>query len=568
MFDESNLVCETEQLNVLFTLSQLKHERMQSRFTGTKVIALDKQAIKQINQQKEFLVTKKLDGRRAMLFCDAPNLFLIDTRQNVYKLSEQLESDEAFVFDGEIVDNTFFVFDCFFYNTVLHNMKLSNRLAIGCTILNNNPLPFCKIKQFFRVNDLDGALESYSDLQSDGLIFSSDKNESKDVHYKFKPFSQLTVDFEVRTLAPSQQQVELFIENHVVATSTVPHNQSTNIVEFRPVINGDDIEWRYVRDRTDKTQSNSIGVYTHTMQIIQQNIDMNYLRQTLLLKNNRKTKRKEYVYFNDVSQSIDSITQMRNFHNKIVKDQLFDLMFFSMRSGGNFYRHLELACGRGNDMYRIIKYIEKYIHAEKIYLTFVDKSSKALEECERRFSAYNLVNVFADFIVIDCNDRYKMHLTFQDIQFDSISCQFGAHYFPETLPMIIDDFLAIDGVLVCTCFDKAAILNLLASNKSKEYKDKNNTLCAAVKRGKDFPETIDVYVQSIGKIHTENVVDIPELLTKFKVSSQSFQESTTPLYNEHSVMFDFSCLYSSYFVTKKKNNEYASPNAEDYGPDF
>lgn len=146
---------------------------------------------------------------------------------------------------------------------------------------------------------------------------------------------------------------------------------------------------------------------------------------------------------------------MRSFHNHVVKDHSYRYMGIAAAP-----RVLELACGRGADIRRLLTR-----RPDISRLVAVDASSEALAEAERRWNAAVAgtphAAVPASFEVLDMNAPHQTEqwARVHACAFDVVFCHFAVHYFADHAPAMVSAVLAPGtGVFVCTLFDRGAVV--------------------------------------------------------------------------------------------------------------
>lgn len=94
--------------------------------------------------------------------------------------------------------------------------------------------------------------------------------------------------------------------------------------------------------------------------------------------------------------------------------------------GNRFITVLDLACGKGGDMW-------KWQKAEVEEIIFADVASKSIEQCRQRYMegrmrTGNHAAFGASFIVIDATGERLADKLPRPMFFDIVSCQFALHY--------------------------------------------------------------------------------------------------------------------------------------------
>lgn len=212
----------------------------------------------------------------------------------------------------------------------------------------------------------------------------------------------------------------------------------------------------------------------------------------------------------------------REFHNKYVKNMLIKEVSPSIINNLKTKKGylLDLACGRSGDL-------PKWSDAKYEKVIGIDISENCIEQSNDFYNNYNGDKPDVEYY---CGDSSKLIFPNYDINnllekvipskyiFDVVSIQFCLHYFFKNEKLLnglllnITDNLKIGGYLIGTCFNGQNIYNKLKGVKNikgdnwkiiKKYK--NKTFGKSIK---NFGREISVFIKSIGKPHTEYLVDL------------------------------------------------------------
>jgi len=244
---------------------------------------------------------------------------------------------------------------------------------------------------------------------------------------------------------------------------------------------------------------------------------------------------------------------MLDFHNFWIKNNMLFKRFIGLNKTSLF----DVSCGKGGD---IPKWIEsgftkvlgvdisrdnienpmdgiyarlfknkRFDKKNQYIFTTMDSSQKITKDYIQSLPEPNDVivnNVLWGHNKYASLDKYY---NFTNSGFDVVSCQFSIHYFFETEEKLdnliwnIDNHLKVGGYFIGTCIDGHKLKNKLSTikfgdsingekydkvlwNIKKMYKN-NNTI--------KFGDSIDVYMESIGRIFKEYIVDFDVLVNKF-----------------------------------------------------
>jgi ubiquinone/menaquinone biosynthesis C-methylase UbiE len=182
-------------------------------------------------------------------------------------------------------------------------------------------------------------------------------------------------------------------------------------------------------------------------------------------------------------------------------------------------RLLELAGGKANDL-------RKWMNSNISYVTLVEIDINAIEEAKKRVKEAKWEKV--EFINLDLQKNIYLN----NKPYDVVSCQLAFHYFLKDETTLNNIFNTIDknlikgGRLMISCLDGKKILELFKKEKSNIIFMKENMKNLFILKVDDYQEsinkfknnllgnTLDVYVQTIGTLNREYIVNF-ELLNKY-----------------------------------------------------
>ena len=228
---------------------------------------------------------------------------------------------------------------------------------------------------------------------------------------------------------------------------------------------------------------------------------------------------------------------------------------------------IDLACGKGGDIQKYIDQGFRRIYGldsnrdnienpiDGIYARLMDRRMK---NGRYVFLTYDLSNEFNIEKIENADDKYVANIiyghkkdallgkygNFAVDKFDLVSCQFAIHYFFES-EKILDNFLNTvnlnikdDGYFIGTCLNgelvKRALLN---KTEIRGLSDANQVLWNIKKlytknTGVVYGEEIEVFMESIGRVFKEYLVNIDILVKKLKpfgfelIENMSFKDFT------------------------------------------
>ncbi len=300
--------------------------------------------------------------------------------------------------------------------------------------------------------------------------------------------------------------------------------------------------WKPRNIRHDKNKGNFIDVAKNVWRTIH-----NPVTKEIITTGKIPDMSDEIYYAKDTKDRQKSHTmKLREFHNKYIKRRLLEGVS-KEKQGGVFY---DMCCGRGGD-------IAKWMDLGFKFILGLDNSRENLEgeggACSRYKDAKKKNNdtksVFvwgdaSELLIDDENntnagndkvnkeildvlwgksDKYPNVNGICEEGFDVMSCQFSIHYLMDSIEKLsnliknISNHLKQDGYFVGTCFDGKTLFEVLNKNNKLESKDKKgNVIWQIVKKYEeevmvDTEESlgmkIDVYMDSIGKMFSENLVN-------------------------------------------------------------
>jgi len=360
-------------------------------------------------------------------------------------------------------------------------------------------------------------------------------------------------------------------------------------------------EWRAMRVRDDKTR-----LYRTTKKISRAANDMSTARNIWMTIHEPVTEAmirgdkivimseieaqqagtEERYYARDIARFHLLSVNMQNFHNQIIKKQLFEKPPVSYRK-----RLLELACGQAGDMSR-------WADAQYSVVVGIDVNENNITDPMNGAYARGIRNSQGDnrnpkmcFLIGDCGKSLKTGDAFtkspesedlwralttsqkppayaQDIAnafdkdnraFDVVSCQFALHYFFESSEILdtflrnVSDYLRDGGYFITSCMDGDTVHNLFRTNKSSVVTGKvNGNTVWAIQKGYDTynPETDDAYAKEIQVYLETTRKSIKEYLVPFNVLEKRAAEVGLILVPDSNEFFS---------ATFKRESEKADP---------
>ena len=349
-----------------------------------------------------------------------------------------------------------------------------------------------------------------------------------------------------------------------ISTCVIPYNslcengdiiEDDSIIEFK-YDNTDDsppfsTKWIPIRTRKDKTElyrksksiagaANDISTAMNIWRTIRVPITKDMICGKVTV--DKIPEDNDVYYDRKVKRDKFASNAMMRYHNDI-KRQLI-----SKYKGESV---IDLACGKGGDIQKYIDQGFRRIYGldsnrdnienpvDGIYARLMDRRMK---NGRYVFLTYDLSNEFDIEKIENADDKYVAnviyghkkdallgkYVNFAVDKFDLVSCQFAIHYFFES-EKILDNFLNTvnlnikdDGYFIGTCLNgelvKRALLN---KTEIRGISDTNQVLWNIKKlytknTGVVYGEEIEVFMESIGRVFKEYLVNIDLLVKKLK----------------------------------------------------
>ena len=308
-------------------------------------------------------------------------------------------------------------------------------------------------------------------------------------------------------------------------------------------------------------------------------------------------------YYNNINKNFNYKDRLsyQNFHNLFIKEYLLQSVAPAILDGSNKItgRLIDFGSGKGGDITKWkraklaevigIEYDIKNIEYAKKLFNKIPRPKPKVYYCRGDLSKLLFPNQDAGLTESNKNNLKKF-LPIKN-SFDIVSIQFAIHYFFKneivfrTILQNITDNLKVGGFLIGTCFNGKLLFNKLKGKSKIEGKTKNGELLWSITRkykSRTFPDSktslgkeIDVFVRSIGKDHTEYLVNFDYLtkmleeygftLVKLKSFEESYQDMIDGNIENNVINVDkikeeitdsekeFSFLNSSFIFKKIKN---------------
>jgi len=362
--------------NEYLTLISVVPTEVDEEFIGGMPVQLEKDCVKEIIKQKNYVMTLKVDGERFLMFLSSNGIiYFIDRSVNFYYIMNDSFTDrlaplnvKPFLFDGELVTHkTFYeylIFDVLFYDNISFIEKLYNIRYDVCNhalmhVFNNYMKSVTKqmiitLKIWYPVSIIETVNNIYdyiiretnklrpkeSKLEADGIILQpwdtvyvpyGPWNKYNNVQFKWKPSDQLTIDFKIKIISQNEWVLltktdQPFNINQIdadpIPATCIPSDaqkikyHDNEVVEFKYKKTGNPNGNLFIpmRSRNEK-EANGLSTIMSTLCVIRNPFTLDILKPAIKFLNSGSDKiTKEYLNIFSESDLILCITS--NFFNK------------------------------------------------------------------------------------------------------------------------------------------------------------------------------------------------------------------------------------------------------------
>lgn len=352
--------------------------------------------------------------------------------------------------------------------------------------------------------------------------------------------------------------------------------------------------WKPLRLRKDKVHGNDFGVAINIWRSINEPVTKELIVGEEEITSKDIPQDSGKVYYNrNISRDKFASRNMMNFHNFWIKKQS---LISKMKGSKSLF---DIACGKGGDLQKWLDIdLETVVGIDYMKDNIenpVDGAYARLAQRDNFNPKYKYV-----FLTMDGSKRLdkeyfeslpdkhdgdiakeiwgfkKSNAPYAGLaskQFDVVSCQFAIHYFfgseqdLDTLVMNVDSNLKDGGYFIGTCLDGFEVKKLLKDCKygqsvSGRIDDRYLWDIQKVYRSKavddvKFGEQVKIYMESIGVVSNEYLVNISTLVNKLKAYGihvhmiKSFKEVYTTIMSENQDKFPEDI--PTYYVDALKN---------------
>ena len=234
--------------------------RSPNSFPGPHPVSIERKHLPLLHRN-EYVVCEKTDGVRYLLVClmHQGTKYAVFVNRKLDMFIAQLAMPPDTVLDGELIGNTFMVFDAVRVNGVdTRNMSYLDRLR-HAEVATRGPRMRIKL-QMKTVWPAKAAEEVWVQKKdaADGLVFTPVnepiRTETHETMFKWKPFERITVDFKV-----DQGYMCIWGRGRLVRVQRTDHDDGV-ILECKY-----DKVWVPVKVRTDKDTPNSHRTMMNTL---------------------------------------------------------------------------------------------------------------------------------------------------------------------------------------------------------------------------------------------------------------------------------------------------------------
>lgn len=475
-------------------------------------------SVEKFNYKDNYALTLKLNGIRMLLISYNNKIYFISTKMEIKYTGMQTKS-KTFLLDCELFKGKYYVFDIIHFNeNDVSNDVFSKRNASMKEVIKENPE--LVIKEYIVTENLyETFISTYKKYFScnnenlDGIILlPTNKNYNQAVPLKWKPESQNTIDFRIKKIDNCKWELycgdinnkEILFPNYQTTTVTAEEDnlyQDNSIAEFR--FSKMEEKFMVVKPRNDKSKPNFINIAQDNFKTIINPFEFENF------KNNGRNSR--VTLFN-----------ARRFNNYIKSNII-------KKYSKKAYTLLDLACGKGGDLY-------KWIDSNITYVKGYDLDLESINEAKSRYNhsikdesmTKNYIFRFEQADLGNTILKPKLKELISETngpeylcdKFDIVSSFFAIHYFfknEKTLMYFISNIIGNIkeyGYFMMTTFSDSRLKELNYTVDTDTFKIKNvngnandNTI---------FGKTINVWIKDsvLDKEREEYIVPFDYLVAK------------------------------------------------------
>lgn len=351
--------------------------------------------------------------------------------------------------------------------------------------------------------------------------------------------------------------------------------EHSSIAEFRYDIPTQ--VWLPLRVRFDKLRPNFITIASSNWKSIQHPVTESIICGEEDVSEDKVLNEDDPYYIRMYSRDKSATRCMLNFHNHWVKDVCLLGEILKDSNITSIVSLFDIACGKGNDLPRWIKYrVRKLLGIDITEDNILNADDGVYARIRKSRNVSNVNYAFLtldaskeiDYKAVDNIDNENLRVIGRSVwgiendprvsrlydmasgKFKVITCNFAVHYFYDNETSLknfcknVANHIAKDGYFVGTCFDGVSVTKLL--EKTSIGKDvtchKGDRIIWSITRLYDninvFGSKISVYIETIGNKNVEYIVDFDYLvneLSKYDIilhSTGTFDELYNKLVSE------------------------------------
>lgn len=460
------LITNTEKNEVIAKYKKITKKK---NFSGVQPVTISSSKLK---KNADYVITKKLDGRRFLLMTYLNNVYAISTKLTVRKLPFVNKYMDDLIFDSEYFREAYHIFDLIQEAPFDERMKKIQEIYKRFEPYKNTKIHIY-IKKYEHSEDFAELFKKLSvgldEKVYDGLIVLNKKQTySKSSPFKWKPAHMNTVDFKIKKkdgktfelYVTNKKGLELFAETDVSAKDYNLYADDS-VVEFKF-----DNKWIPMRIRFDKENPNFITVAEDNLNAT--------------------------MYPFEPATKSHALGDMRRYHNYIKR---FIINKYKPKSYGSV---LDVACGKGGDLH-------KYINSNFNYIEGYDINEDSIKEAKRRASEAMNSNKNKNLeIVLKVQDLNKTPIN-SSRKFDMVVCNFAFHYLYKKMDLFLKNVMnnTKSGSIITLSFFNNSLLKNIKTETYEIKKTGTSKVCVWIKDS------------VLNKKETEDIVDLPVMIEYF-----------------------------------------------------
>jgi mRNA (guanine-N7-)-methyltransferase len=498
-----------------------------------KFVGSQPQTISSDKINTEYAMTLKLNGKRALLMNYGSGFVDISTKMDIKAscIGSPNKLKDISILDTEYFKGVYHVFDILFYEgNDIRNQLFKTRMELISKLIEKINNKNIIQKEYIFGDIYENTIKYYKKYFSkknenlDGFIYVPVNMDYNSITLKWKPNYYNTIDFKIKKLGnltwellcyesngSNDNECKFYTNeyNNLGATVVTQEQENTytngSVIEF--VFSKIDEKFIPIKTRYDKVKGNYITVAQDNFKNIMYPFTFDEFKQPKI---------KELTLFNS-----------RRFNNFIKRKLL-------MENSKNVYTLLDLACGKGGDMF-------KWVDANITYVKGYDNDNQSIKEANNRYNTnirdenttknYHFTFEYTDLSCEVINPQlqdfvnYYSHGNYvSDGKFDVATCFFAIHYFFKN-ENYLDNFinnitynLKKNGTFIMTTFDEELLLQE-GDIDTTLFKVNGINKVNGVNKNKMYGRAINVWIKDtvLDKEREEYLVNFDFLVEKLKL---------------------------------------------------